>query len=84
MHGPIIQNKSIDLHCSSTEWEPYHQYDNIKWVITFFRIIEEVLNKGKNKIIQLKIFVQDIYDIDESDWISEYVVLIYLYVALFI
>ena len=53
-------------------------------LLLFFRIIEEVLNKGKNKIIQLKIFVQDIYDIDESDWISEYVVLIYLYVALFI
>ena len=52
-------------------------------LLLFFRIIEEVLNKGKNKIIQL-IFVQDIYDIDESDWISEYVVLIYLYVALFI
>ena len=53
-------------------------------LLLFFRIIEEVLNKGKNKIIQLKIFVHDIYDIDESDWISEYVVLIYLYVALFI
>ena len=53
-------------------------------LLLFFRIIEEVLNKGKNKIIQLKIFVQDIYDNDESDWISEYVVLIYLYVALFI
>ena len=53
-------------------------------LLLFFRIIEEVLNKGKNKIIQLKIFVQDIYDIDESDWISEYVVLIYLYVALFV
>lgn len=52
--------------------------------LLFFRIIEEVLNKGKNKMIQLKILVQNIYDIDESDWISEYVVLIYLYVALFI
>ena len=53
-------------------------------LLLFFRIIGEVLNKGKNKMIQLKILVQNIYDIDESDWISEYVVLIYLYVALFI
>ena len=53
-------------------------------LLLFFRIIEEVLNKGKNKMIQLKILVQNIYDIDESDWISEYVILIYLYVALFI